>query len=181
VTDKFVVWMRTNAQLLALVLTAVAAAGTLVLTFLTWRAVGRANQPELSLNAVYLSRGHGHPLALVVDYQNVGRTRMDWLEFKVVLINSFNLEVTPSAMTVVRPNPTPPGVIRSMVLELKNGPHALALCARWLNQRKALSSSQWYYVVAPAHADQTQRKYLDAVGNDLVTITNFQPCGASRN
>lgn len=151
---------------------------TLVTSWLAyheWRALSMI-RPEFSINDVYVAPVPDHPLALVAEYQNVGKARMDWLDAKISLIDNGRIEDTQPSMTVVRANPTPAGAVRSIVLDVKSPPKAVAMCVRWLGPAKALASSQWYFVVDPKNSSQGMTRYMEATGNDRVSMVNLQTC-----
>src|SRR5215212_9338022 len=101
-----IMWIAKREQLLLRLLLLAVTLATLVVAVRVWNFVDRMNRPELSVNDVYLTADRGYPLALVADYQNVGRSRMAWLQVRAVLLKA-DMHLLQTPLSVVRANPTP--------------------------------------------------------------------------
>ena len=164
------------AKLFLLITVFVSVLATLFLSYRMLRLVERTSRPELSINAVYTSQNHGHPLALVVDYKNIGRTTMQWLGIKIVGIAA-DFQSTLPASSVTLANPTTPGVEKSVITPIREPARALALCARWLDEHNVLSVSRWYYTLEASN--QASGRYSPAPPQEHVFIDNLRACEGS--
>jgi hypothetical protein len=171
---------RGRIQLILLSLILTSSVLMLAMTFRAWRILERINRPELYVSAVHVNQKSGPPLALVVNYVNAGRTIMRWLEFRVALFNTLDLKTSPTSLTVVRANPAPPRVMKSMIVEIKNPPKAVALCARWLDEFDTLSSSDWYFDAVEPLDPANSKPFVDAAAANRGIITAFRPCRADQ-
>jgi len=179
---SIVTWLSDRGQLITRLLLLAITTAVLAISIRVWLLVDRTSRPELSINDIYLSPDRGYPLALVIDYQNVGRTSMTWLQILAVLLYG---DVTGDIygdmrknLSVVRINPTPGGVTKVIVTEVKLPPPQVILCARWLGQRGPLSSSEWIYQLEPQRPDSRILRYGEPQPNLYMEIKAANPCSA---
>jgi hypothetical protein len=170
-------WLSGRLQVIILLLLLATAAATLAISIRLWSLIDRASRPELSVNDVYLSPDRGVPLALVIEYQNAGRAPIRWLQILVVLLQG-DMRQT---LSVVRANPTPGGVTKVSVTEVKQAAQHIVLCARWLDERNDLSSSQWIYQLEPARPDSRIQRYVDPGPRERSAISESNPCAGQNS
>jgi hypothetical protein len=177
---RFLKWIDSRIPalllLLLLLLLLAVASVSLAISYGTWRLIDRMNRPELSINDVYINQNDNMPYTLVIAYQNVGRANIDWLEINVAMIG--NDRVVQKRIAIVRANPVPAGAAKMSVTDAPQVPPILALCVRWLDDRHALSSSQWYYGLDMPQRDPKVQRYTYLLQRERAIVTDLNPCAA---
>jgi len=147
----------------------------LAVSFQTNQLVRAINKPQFSVNRVYLSEAVNGEQNLVIEYQNVGGAQMQWLGISLKLISN-NISVA-ETINVVFGNSVEPGVKKQTVNKLTQpAPQLLILCARWLDDREVLSTSEWYYSISPQQYEPKVRRYVDAGARERAQMKDMNAC-----
>jgi hypothetical protein len=175
--EKVSAHLKSPARLqlfLTLIVLLVSIAG-FALCYHTNQLIRDINKPQFSVDQVYLSEAVAGEQDLVIDYQNVGRADMRWLGIALKLITG-NVS-DGETINVVLGNPFEAGVSKQSVNKLTvPATPFLAVCARWLDGREILSTSEWYYSLSPHQYEPKVQRYVDASARERALMRDLHPC-----
>lgn len=162
-------------ELIILLVVLIVSLASLAVSYHASQLIQGINKPQLSVNKVYMSGVVDGEQDLVVDFQNVGRANMQWLGLALKPVTG-NLSVE-ETINVVLGNPFEAGVSKQSVnkFTLPVSPF-LVVCARWLDEREALSTSEWYYSLSPHQYEPKVQRYVDAAPSERALLKDLHAC-----